>query len=435
MSAIILPIQASELLSKIHYLEQALLFWEGAQANPLSTSSTAQLLLCFHPKQQRICSTPFELTEFLAELNVCAPKKPDLVAPSWASLRSGWAGLFFYPSHASQTTSPLAEFYEYPVTLRIDLSSGQCLLNNPRHLTEVELAPYFALLDDIMKREAPGLEAEAESLKQLGWQAAWSAEQYQHAFQHVMEYLRAGDCYQVNLAVPFYSAEDVTQKSPIPLLTHFNPSFGGYFKSVHRTLFSVSPERFLSIHGDVLETRPIKGTVARGTTAEEDFSNKEWLANSPKNQAENLMIVDLLRNDLSRYAKPHSVRVEKLFAIETHANVHHMVSTICATKRSEVSAAKALYSAFPGGSITGAPKKRAMEIIQELEHAPRTSYCGSLGFFDDQGVADFNILIRTISANQHGAECWAGGGIVLDSTCAEEWEELHTKIHKILQEF
>ncbi len=235
--------------------------------------------------------------------------------------------------------------------------------------------------------------------------------------------------------MPFSNTANMRAQSPLPLLQSFNPAFGGYLKTDYLSLFSVSPERFICIDGQRMETRPIKGTVSRGANIEEDEANKAWLAGSEKNQAENLMIVDLLRNDLSRYALPFSVKVEKLFAIETHANVHHMVSTISAVKRPEFSSAEVIVNALPGGSITGAPKKRAMEVIDELEAGARGPYCGVMGFFDDSGFVDFNILIRTVVAKETGAQCWAGGGVVLDSTCEEEWQELHVKVARILEQF
>ena len=212
----------------------------------------------------------------------------------------------------------------------------------------------------------------------------------------------------------------------------FNPRHGCVIRSSKRTIFSVTPERLLKITNGKLETRPIKGTAPRSSNPTQDKANADNLILSEKNRAENLMIVDLLRNDLSIYATPNSVKVEKLFELESHANVHHLVSTITATLRPNVSISSALLAAFPGGSITGAPKKRAMEIINELEAQPRGAYCGSAGYIDDNGNCDFNILIRTIEAKEDGATCWGGGGIVIDSEVDSEFDEIHNKVDKIL---
>ena len=248
----------------------------------------------------------------------------------------------------------------------------------------------------------------------------------------MQNYIVSGDVYQVNLTMPFRCHEDLTAISPAKLLEHFDAPFSCYFRGQSLTLFSVSPERFVKIHQQHMVTSPIKGTSPRGKTASEDLANRQWLADSKKNQAENLMIVDLLRNDLGRSAVTGSVQVEKLFDIESHANVHHMVSTIRAEIKPEISPLEAVLNAFPGGSITGAPKKRAMEIIRELEPDSRGLYCGSFGYFSDQGVADFNILIRSVVATPSGAECWAGGGVVKDSTAAGEYDELFSKVQQLL---
>jgi para-aminobenzoate synthetase component 1 len=197
---------------------------------------------------------------------------------------------------------------------------------------------------------------------------------------------------------------------------------------------SVSPERFISIDASgLIEAKPIKGTIKRSASESEDAALINELKNSSKNQAENLMIVDLLRNDLSMSAKAGSVKVDKLFELESHPNVHHLVSTISAELDANTLAKDAITNAFPGGSITGAPKKRAMEIIEELEVQPRSLYCGSFGYFSDSGNADFNILIRSLEFRENTITCWGGGGITVDSDCAEEYEESLTKIRRIME--
>lgn len=338
--------------------------------------------------------------------------------------QSGWAGTFAYPDIGQALD---AEFYYYPASLLLDTHSGDVFLQNPNNLSEHEIKQWLQPLQHQQDKPLPPEEPHARQ-----WQAAWNKDQYQQAFQQVQEYLKSGDCYQINLTMPFYCDSDLRDASPLPLLTSFNPRFGGYFKTEQQTLFSVSPERFIRVDGQRIETSPIKGTLPRGQSQAEDQQLAEQLSSSLKNQAENLMIVDLLRNDLSINATPHSVKAEKLFALESHANVHHLVSTISAEKRPDKTAADVILDAFPGGSITGAPKRRAMEIIEELECQPRGLYCGSLGYFDDAGHADFNILIRSIVATQDGATCWGGGGVTVDSTADDEYQEIMNKVGKIL---
>ena len=441
---------AYKLSELCHLLPSPALLWAGDKQ---------QAVLAFNPINRMLCFTITDLQALvdqgLAPSNITHNNSNSFntennqstknASKGWQSFKTGWLGYFSYEAgHAlvtvtnRNTDAPLAEFFEYAFSIQLDFSTDSCELV---HRSEVKVSEVIAQLDALLSSDFhsnnnqlnQSLPTAKPALKQ--WSPAWSAEQYEHAFNKVQGYLNAGDCYQVNLAMPFSNTADMRNHSPLPLLRNFNPAFGGYLKTDYLSLYSVSPERFICIDGDRIETRPIKGTVARGATTAEDEVNKAWLAGSKKNQAENLMIVDLLRNDLSRYALPHSVKVEKLFNIETHANVHHMVSTISAIKRPDISTAKVIINALPGGSITGAPKKRAMEIIDELEAGVRGPYCGVMGFFDDSGFVDFNILIRTVVAKETGAQCWAGGGVVLDSTCEEEWQELHVKVARILEQF
>lgn len=163
-----------------------------------------------------------------------------------------------------------------------------------------------------------------------------------------------------------------------------------------------------------------------------DEASKQALINSEKDQAENLMIVDLLRNDLSVFAETGSVKTTKLFDIESFNQVHHMVSQIEATLKPEVNPFEVLMTALPGGSITGAPKIRAMQIIEELEHAPRGAYCGSMGYFNEDGSGSWNILIRTIQKYQDDISIWAGGGITIASDCDAEYQECFDKVEAML---
>lgn len=333
---------------------------------------------------------------------------------------AGWAGIADYP--VNPESEPQCRFHYYGMSILIDPNADYCLVQS---YSEPDISTLLNTIENLP-------DSHPLPHKARHWEPLWKPDTYIERFNRVHEYLLNGDCYQVNLTMPFFCGEDLRNQHPLPLLDEFKAPFSFYMKEKDRTVFSVTPERFIKIHGQEIETRPIKGTSPRSSDPVTDRKNAEDLINSEKNRAENLMIVDLLRNDLSRSAAPDSVKVEKLFALESHANVHHLVSTITGRLKDDLTAADAVKSAFPGGSITGAPKKRAMEIIAELEEHPRGPYCGSAGFFDDGGYTDFNILIRTITAKEDQAVCWGGGGIVVDSTAEEEYQEIFNKVQKIL---
>jgi para-aminobenzoate synthetase component 1 len=199
------------------------------------------------------------------------------------------------------------------------------------------------------------------------------------------------------------------------------------------SIISLSPERFISIDvNNTVTSQPIKGTAKRCDNPHDDKVASESLSNSDKCQSENLMIVDLIRNDLGKCCNIGSVTVEKLFELQSFSNVHHLVSTIKGTLRSGLNGADVLQACFPGGSITGAPKIRAMEIINEVENSRRDIYCGSLVVFSAHGTMDSNILIRTVLLQNGKAYCWAGGGIIADSECQSEYEESLTKVQVLL---
>jgi para-aminobenzoate synthetase component 1 len=194
----------------------------------------------------------------------------------------------------------------------------------------------------------------------------------------------------------------------------------------------LSPERFLSLHGHRVETSPIKGTRPRYSDPQSDDQARRELRSSPKDRAENLMIVDLLRNDLGRSCVPGSIHVDRLFEVQSFPTVHHLVSTISGELRSGRNAWDLLRDSFPGGSITGAPKRRAMEIIAELETHERQVYCGSVLYISADGRMDSNIAIRSLLCEQGQVRCWGGGGIVADSDWQQEYQESYDKVGKFL---
>lgn len=262
--------------------------------------------------------------------------------------------------------------------------------------------------------------------------ARWNTNTYKQKIQKIHEYIKSGDAYQVNLAQSFtthYSGNPL--KAYIKLKHKAQVPFASYFE-IHDLCFaSASPELFLQSDGHTITTKPIKGTRPVRSNPEDNQSEIDALSNSLKDRAENLMIVDLLRNDLSKNAK--NIAVTKLFDIETFNTVHHLVSTITA-KTSNPSPLKILFDAFPGGSITGAPKKRSMEIISELEGEPRSFYCGTTFYLSCNKKLNSNILIRSFLFEQKTdkVKCWAGGGIVMDSQWQDEYQESLDKISKLM---
>ncbi|WP_435945362.1 aminodeoxychorismate synthase component 1 [Dryocola sp. BD586] len=266
-----------------------------------------------------------------------------------------------------------------------------------------------------------------------GWQSNMTREQYGRKFRQVQEYLLSGDCYQVNLAQRFSASYVGDEWQAFVKLNKSNRApFSAFLRLPDSAILSLSPERFILLQGKRIQTRPIKGTLPRLADPLEDAKQAAKLAHSPKDRAENLMIVDLLRNDIGRVAVPGSVRVPELFVVEAFPAVHHLVSTITATLPERLQATDLLRASFPGGSITGAPKVRAMEIIEELEPQRRNAWCGSIGYISFCGNMDTSITIRTLIAEDGKLYCSAGGGIVADSAEAAEYQETFDKVNHIL---
>ncbi len=263
--------------------------------------------------------------------------------------------------------------------------------------------------------------------------------QYLDAFDLIKRYIQAGDCYQVNLAQRFSANIEGSSWVAYKKLRSISPApFMAFMQLPHRNndLFQVlsnSPERFIQVIGEHVETRPIKGTRPRARTVAQDLTNAKELQNSTKDQAENLMIVDLLRNDIGKSCEIGSVKVDKLFQLQSFANVHHLVSIVTAKLKQGKTAIDVLKGCFPGGSITGAPKVRAMEIIEELEPNRRGVYCGAIGYIGFDGKMDTNIAIRTAVTHQRCLSYYAGGGIVADSDGTKEYLETLDKASTMIE--
>ncbi len=267
-----------------------------------------------------------------------------------------------------------------------------------------------------------------------GLVSSFSHHGYLEAVARVREYILAGDIFQANLSQRFEAALTVDAISLYRHLRTLNPApFAAYFETPQFAIVSASPERFIRVDaaGNV-ETRPIKGTTPRGIGPEHDAHLGRALTESEKDRAENLMIVDLLRNDLSKACRPGSVRVPELFTLEHYSTVHHLVSTVVGQLADGNDAIDLLRAAFPGGSITGAPKVRAMEIIAELEPSRRGVYCGALGYVSGTGAADTSIVIRTYLVRDGRAYFSAGGGIVADSEPEAEYHETLDKARALI---
>lgn len=267
------------------------------------------------------------------------------------------------------------------------------------------------------------------------WRPNMSRNEYGDKFNQVQTYLQSGDCYQVNLAQRFDAAYQGNEWDAFTRLNQANRApFSAFLRLDNAAILSLSPERFIQLEDGNIQTRPIKGTLPRCDDPDADRAQAQKLATSPKDRAENLMIVDLMRNDIGRVAVPGSVRVPELFAVEPFPAVHHLVSTITARLAPQLDACDLLRAAFPGGSITGAPKVRAMEIIDELEPQRRNAWCGSIGYLSLCGNMDTSITIRTLTARNGRIYCSAGGGIVADSLPDAEYQETFDKVNRILQQ-
>lgn len=259
--------------------------------------------------------------------------------------------------------------------------------------------------------------------------------QYRSAFDKVQQYIQAGDCYQINLTQrfrapcqgdPWHAYQALRAACPTP--------FSGYQQlDAGTALLSFSPERFVRVSQGDVETRPIKGTRPRSADPVADARNAAELLASPKDRSENLMIVDLLRNDIGRTCQIGSVKVPELFSLESYPNVHHLVSSVTGRLAPGNDALDLIGGSFPGGSITGAPKIRAMQIIDELEPARRALYCGSLLYIDVRGEMDSSIAIRSLLVKDGQVSCWGGGAVVADSDWQAEYEESIAKVRVLME--
>ncbi|HBL4689174.1 aminodeoxychorismate synthase component 1 [Citrobacter sedlakii] len=348
--------------------------------------------------------------------------------------QGGALGLFGYdlgrrfeslPSIAQQDI-PLAE-------MAIGIYDWTLIVDHHRHMvTLLSHTDVQARYDWLKSQHSP---ARTPFALTSGWQSNMSREQYGEKFRQVQAYLHSGDCYQVNLAQRFQAAYQGDEWLAFTQLNQANRApFSAFIRLDEGAILSLSPERFILLDKSEIQTRPIKGTLPRLSDAQADRQQAQRLAHSAKDRAENLMIVDLMRNDIGRVAIPGTVKVPELFVVEPFPAVHHLVSTITAQLPATRHATDLLRAAFPGGSITGAPKVRAMEIIDELEPHRRNAWCGSIGYLSVCGNMDTSITIRTLTAVNGQLYCSAGGGIVADSEEQAEYQETFDKVNRILHQ-
>lgn len=419
-------IDAAQLLDKVAHFEEVSVFYNGKLNRSKHAKHTA--VIAYRASQQQQ-PTWHSLKDIMSR-----PNAGNYVGNYQQSEHfvAGWVLALPYSAGADrylhqQTDCIYAHYHHFSIYL--DLSENHTFIQSYQELQNTDIEKIRTELQAIIARPQ-------SSPIRPNWQPMWSEAEYQYAFEQVQRYLAAGDAYQINLTFPYTCQQDLTKQSPVALFKHFQAPFCAYFKvqEAHqvRVLFCVSPERLVQVKHGQIKASPIKGTMPRGTTPAEDNALKKQLQTCPKNRAENLMIVDLLRNDLSHSAKLNSIKVAPIFKLESYKNVHHLVSHVHGTLSSAKQLGQLIEDVFPGGSITGAPKKRAIEIINELEARSRGFYCGSLGYVDVAGHCDFNILIRSIEANPKAAYCWGGGGVVVDSKWHTEYQEIQHKIRSLL---
>ncbi|WP_369939858.1 aminodeoxychorismate synthase component I [Xanthomonas medicagonis] len=357
--------------------------------------------------------------------------------PRWP-FRGGWALLLDYELAAQvepvlrlpqgPAATPTALALRCPAALLRDHASGECVaLAEPAHaaLLETLLGDLQALPDAAPLPEwVPPLQVQEDP-----------PPRFVDGVRRILGYLRAGDVFQVNLSRR-WSARFAAELDPAALyaqLRRANPApFAGLFVGHGRAVVSSSPERLVSVRGDVVETRPIAGTRPRAPGDDEAARIRE-LVGHPKERAEHVMLIDLERNDLGRVCAPGSVEVDELMTVESYAHVHHIVSNVRGRLRDGVSPGEVIRATFPGGTITGCPKVRCMQIIAELEQVPRGAYTGAFGWLNRDGDMDLNILIRTAEVDGAQAQFRTGAGIVFDSDPERELDETRAKARGLLR--
>lgn len=309
------------------------------------------------------------------------------------------------------------------------------LINDKKYITDLDgnIENIESILTVIHNGEKINDEIVCEKSENIFY-SNFIKEDYKKAVTRLKEYIVSGDVYIANMTQRFWCYNEDDSFNIYKKLRSINKApFSAYLNFEDFQIISSSPERFIQVFNNKAHTRPIKGTRPRGHNAEDDEKNKLELINSEKDKAELLMVVDLERNDFSKVCKPHTVKVTENFKLEEYATVFHLVSTVEGELKNDVSSVRCIKECFPGGSITGTPKIRAMEIIEELEGIKRNIYTGSIGYFDFRGNCDFNIVIRTIIKKDNKAFFGVGGGITYDSIEEDEYNETLDKARALMR--
>ena len=386
----------------------------------------------------KISRKSFSLNDGLTQLQSMLPSAPTLCDLPFQGGAIGYiaydvgeelAGIYSTPHPSNDMPLIDMRFYDWAIVADHQKKCVSLVVANTQSTTT-------AIIEDVRARWDKRSNVSQSFILQRAFTPLVSKHEYQQAFAAIHQELMRGRAYQVNYTQPFlgqYSGDTwdmykrVRRNNPVP--------YSAFLRGSDGDILSFSPERLLTMDKGMVKTSPIKGTTMRSSNPVIDNQLKASLLGSTKNQAENVMIVDLLRNDFGRFAKPGSVKVTSLCELQSFNAVHHLVSHIEAQCTDEITPLQAFAACFPGGSITGAPKREAMHIISEHEPFARGLYCGSIAYFSAHGRLDSNIAIRTITAKKDSLYLSAGGGIVIDSNWEDEYRECFTKIAAIVNEF
>ena len=347
-----------------------------------------------------------------------------------------------YIEHLPRTAKDDTNVYDlyfglYNLVIVIDHLENKTYIATPNLNIEKEEKLIIDIENKIKKAEINGIEEicyEEKNVEPIKLNSNFTKASFENSVRKVQDYIRQGDIYQANLTQRFNGKTTLSSYELYRDLRKVSPApFGALLNFEHSKILSNSPERFIKCIDNKVETRPIKGTRPRGKTIEEDLRLQDELRNSEKDRAELLMIVDLERNDIGRVSKIGSVKVPELFVIEPYANVNHLVATVEGQLKDNLDCIDVIKATFPGGSITGAPKIRAMEIIDELEPTQRNVYTGSIGYIGFNGDMDLNIAIRTIIKQGENVYFQVGGGMTWDSNPEDEYQETLDKAKSIMK--
>ena len=354
---------------------------------------------------------------------------------NWLPFHGGWFVYLGYEIlHEIESSVPLrAPQSDFPLGFAARVPAA-VLLDREHDTTYIFAESSHLKLLDLMQHDiahAGPVDAQAISVTNLKED---DPAQYLIGVERIQRYIQAGDVFQVNLARRWAGDLHGDAISLYHALTQNNPApFGGLADLGAAQIISSSPERLVRTRHGVIETRPIAGTHPRSSDPAQDVQLKAQLLSTAKERAEHIMLVDLERNDLGRICKPGSVVVPALLDVVTYAHVHHLESTVRGELRPDVTPGEVIRALFPGGTITGCPKVRCMQIIRELEQAPRLAYTGSMGYLNHDGSLDLNILIRSFMLQANQLQFWAGAGIVADSVAAHELNETRVKAKGLLR--